>query len=223
MTWIALAALAGFVGLDATSFPQIMISRPLVAALLVGLLLGRPEDALLLGVALETFALVILPIGAARHPEAGVGAVAATAGYLLATPFGPSAPALLFAVTFGLGWERLAGYSVNLQRRANAWLVGGFRRWGRPSTTLERRHGLAMLVDFTRAAIIGLAGSWIALLVVAGLTPLWSTTPVAAATAVGVAATAMLAASSALFGGWTERGIAIGSGIVAGLLLVLVR
>ena len=68
MSWLAVALWGGAVGLDATSFPQVMISRPIVAAAVTGLLLGEPLAGIGVGVILELFALVILPIGAARYP-----------------------------------------------------------------------------------------------------------------------------------------------------------
>ena len=79
MNWLGVMVLGGIAGVDATSVAQTMISRPFIAATLTGLLVGRPEEGALLGAILELFALVILPVGAARYPEAGTAAVAATA------------------------------------------------------------------------------------------------------------------------------------------------
>jgi len=50
---IPLALLGGILGLDVVSFPQAMISRPLVASTLAGALIGRAPSGLLLGAALE--------------------------------------------------------------------------------------------------------------------------------------------------------------------------
>ncbi|HWV56262.1 MAG TPA: PTS sugar transporter subunit IIC, partial [Longimicrobiales bacterium] len=76
-----LLVLGGFIGLDATSAPQLMISRPIVAATLSGLAFGHPAEGMLLGVILEAFSLVILPVGAAKYPESGTAAAAAAAAY----------------------------------------------------------------------------------------------------------------------------------------------
>src|SRR5690606_8090213 len=100
MNVLPVALWGGMVGLDAASFPQVMISRPLVAATVTGLLAGRPADGLLLGVILEAFALLILPVGAARYPESGTGAVAAAGAYLAAAPPELDAAPLLSAVVF---------------------------------------------------------------------------------------------------------------------------
>src|SRR5690606_31658627 len=85
VNWLAITLWGGAVGMDATSFPQVMVSRPIVAAPVTGLLLGRPLEGVAVGALLELFALVILPIGAARYPESGTAAVAATAGYVAAS------------------------------------------------------------------------------------------------------------------------------------------
>src|SRR5215212_4283132 len=72
---LPLALLGAVLGLDVVSFPQAMISRPLVAATLAGFLVGRPEAGLLVGAALELFALETLPFGASRYPEWGSASV----------------------------------------------------------------------------------------------------------------------------------------------------
>ena len=63
--WIDLlpiALLGGLLGLDVVSFPQAMISRPLVAATIAGWLIGDSATGLLVGAALELIALDTLPL-----------------------------------------------------------------------------------------------------------------------------------------------------------------
>src|SRR5262245_5848301 len=72
---LPLVVLGALLGLDVVSFPQAMISRPIVAATLSGALLGQPGRGLAMGVALEFFALESLPFGASRYPEWGSAAV----------------------------------------------------------------------------------------------------------------------------------------------------
>src|SRR5687767_15880923 len=117
MSWISLALVGGVVGLDATSFPQAMLSRPLIAATLAGWVFGRPGAGLLIGALIELFSLVILPFGAARYPESGTAAAAAAAAYAATDPTGPTEPLLLLAVVFALAWEHVAGASVIFVRR----------------------------------------------------------------------------------------------------------
>src|SRR6476469_9270072 len=72
---LPIALLGGLLGLDVVSFPQAMISRPLVAATLAGVLIGNAPSGLLVGAALELVALDTLPFGASRYPEWGSAAV----------------------------------------------------------------------------------------------------------------------------------------------------
>ena len=72
---VPLALLGGLLGLDVVSFPQAMISRPLVAATLAGAIGGNAMAGLLVGAVLEFVALETLPFGASRYPEWGSAAV----------------------------------------------------------------------------------------------------------------------------------------------------
>ena len=69
------ACSAALLGLDVVSFPQMMISRPLVGATLAGAFVGDPATGLLVGATLELIALATLPFGASRYPEWGSAAV----------------------------------------------------------------------------------------------------------------------------------------------------
>jgi mannose PTS system EIIC component len=225
MSWLAVAAWGGLVGLDSSSFAQFMISRPLPAATVTGLLLGRPLEGLALGLVLEAFALLILPIGAARYPESGTGAVAATAAYVWAAPAGVSAPLLLMAVVFGLGWERVAGSSVTALRRANERIIGdpSGDAWPRTAAALERRHAAALGLDLARGSGLALGGALIGMVVLQVAAPLWRAGTDWPLAVLAVAGSAMLGAALPLFGGWSERRLAFLLGVVCGCALLLVR
>jgi mannose/fructose/N-acetylgalactosamine-specific phosphotransferase system component IIC len=221
ISWLTIGVLGALVGLDSTAFPQAMFSRPLVAATLAGLAFGRPLHGLMVGVALEIFALVILPVGAARYPEAGPGAVAAAAAFVSAATYGPPSAVLLLAVVFGLAWERMAGVSVILLRRENERLVARDVRQPPGARGVERRHLGAMAIDLLRGAVVALAGSMIGVLLLRALGPLWALRSMTAAGLLTVAATAMLAAALPLFGGFKERRVVFLAGLVCGSLLLL--
>ncbi|MFO7811336.1 MAG: PTS sugar transporter subunit IIC [Pelovirga sp.] len=65
-------------GLDRVAILQILISRPIVAAPLAGLLLGEPLIGLQIGVMVELLWLARLPVGASVPPDDTQVAVAAT-------------------------------------------------------------------------------------------------------------------------------------------------
>jgi len=111
--------LATLAGLDLVSWPQAQLSRPLVAGLLGGLAVGSPLEGLGVGAVLELFALETLPVGAARYPDWGPGAVAA--GALAGAGPQATAPAGLLGVVMVAAvsaWS--GGWLMHLVRRANA-------------------------------------------------------------------------------------------------------
>jgi mannose/fructose/N-acetylgalactosamine-specific phosphotransferase system component IIC len=223
MSWLWIALVGGVVGLDSTSFPQIMISRPIVAGALTGLVLGHPVEGALVGLLLEVFHLSILPIGAARTPEAGTAAVAAAAAYLMGAPATPAAAGLLLALTFGLAWERVAGYSVVLERRTTERILHAGAVSGEAVEAIEQRHLTAMAVDLVRGALVGLAGAGAGSLLLRALGPLWALPRDVTLGMIGVCGAAVLAGSLVVFGGWTDRRKALLLGIACGSLALLLR
>lgn len=135
----AIALFGAVLGLDVVSFPQAMISRPLVAATLTGAFLGAPEAGLLLGATLECFALESLPVGASRYPE--WGSSSAVGGALVSHPDAQGPGALLIAVVVTLAWAWLGGWSMVQLRRLNA-------RWA------QQRH--EAVARGSRRTVIGL-------------------------------------------------------------------
>lgn len=218
--WLAVALLGGLVGLDSTSFPQVMISRPLIAGALTGALFGRPVEGIVLGFMLEAFSLIILPIGAARYPETGTAAVAAVAGYVAAGPVGLDPAYLALALAFALAWEGLSGQSVVLLRQANGRLLT--RHGGVTARQLERLHLTAMGLDFLRGAAVSAGGGLLAfgLLRLAG--PLWGLSAAWTVPALALLVSGMLGTAVVLFGGWKARRVALVSGVLAGLLAAVV-
>jgi mannose/fructose/N-acetylgalactosamine-specific phosphotransferase system component IIC len=122
---IPLALLGALLGLDVVSFPQAMVSRPVVAATLAGALVGRPAHGLIAGAVLELFALETLPFGASRYPEWGSAGVVGGALYALQPSGSPGA--LCVAVCASLVTASLAGWSMVWHRRLIAYWAGGLR------------------------------------------------------------------------------------------------
>ncbi|MFW6079575.1 MAG: PTS sugar transporter subunit IIC [Gemmatimonadota bacterium] len=222
MSWLGIALWGGVVGLDATSFPQAMVSRPFVAGTVAGLLVGRPLAGAVLGALLEVFALSQLPIGAARNPEPGTAAVATTAAYALGAPAEPEAAYVLLALAFGLLWERLGGASVHALRRVNeAVAFDPSRRAPAGPRTVEARHLAALTLDLTRASLVTVVGAWLGARALATFGPAWIAGPRLATLIVVAVAAAVLGAALSVFGGWRRHGLAFGLGLAGGGLALL--
>ncbi|HUG02550.1 MAG TPA: PTS sugar transporter subunit IIC [Longimicrobiales bacterium] len=159
-SWVILGLVGGLVGVDATALGQAMVSRPIVAATLGAWVFGRPAEGLILGAALELFELCILPVGAARTPEGGTGALAAGAAYAVAAPAGLAPVPLALALAFGLIAERLAGETVVFLRRVNGRLVGDAALDAmRGARALVARHLTGIGLDFARGAGVSVAAA----------------------------------------------------------------
>jgi mannose/fructose/N-acetylgalactosamine-specific phosphotransferase system component IIC len=221
--WLLLLLLGGVVGLDATAFPQVMISRPLVAGTLAGALFGQPAAGALVGGLIEVFSLPILPMGATRYPEAGVAAVAAATAYVHAAAAPLDGAALLLALLLALVWERVAGRTTN-------WLRETHDRYAivepleAPTPALvERRHIAAVALDFARGAIVTGAGTVAGVLLVPAGAAIWGAPPALALAAIVVAACAAVASALSVFGGWQDRRIHFLAGALVGAVLILIR
>ena len=206
LLWLSL--LGGWVAADATSFGQFMVSRPFVAATLAGLIVGNPVAGAAVGVMLEAFHLSVLPVGAARYPEAGPPAVAAGAVYAA----GPTTAGVLrMVVAFALAWEWVSGHTLHPLRQYNVGFVA-VRLAERPNQ-LERRHLAAIGLDFLRGTMLVGVGALVLGAAVAILAPLWGLDErITRAIAVGMLA-GLIASSFRLFGGripWFACGVAGG-------------
>ena len=115
---IPLTLLGAVIGLDTVSFPQMMLSRPLVAATLGGGMVGAPLEGLLIGAALELIAHETLPFGASRYPEWGSASV--VAGALFAGfPMHP-AGSMTIALLAALATAWVGGWTMVKLRQLNA-------------------------------------------------------------------------------------------------------
>lgn len=218
--WIVIAVWGGVIGLDATSFPQAMISRPIIAGTITGALVGRPFEGVVVGFLVEVFALITLPIGAAQTPESGTATVAAACGYVMATPPGIDPGHLVLALAFALVWERLTALTVALHRRASGLML--IRAGAVAPGKLERRHIAAMTLDFLRGATVSAAGGAVAYALLRLLGAVWGMPAALTAAILAVIAAGMVGTAIPLFGGLKARRIAVVGGVAVGLLVALV-
>lgn len=115
---IPIAVLGGLLGLDVVSFPQAMISRPVVAATLAGVLIGQSASGLLVGAVLELIALETLPFGASRYPEWGSASV--IGGAIFASHPSHPAGAMTCAMVAALATTWIGGWTMVKLRQTNA-------------------------------------------------------------------------------------------------------
>ena len=115
---LPIAILGGLLGLDVVSFPQAMISRPLVAATLAGVLIGHPASGLLIGAVLELIALETLPFGASRYPEWGSASV--VGGAIFASHPSHPAGAMTCGMLAALATTWVGGWTMVKLRQTNA-------------------------------------------------------------------------------------------------------
>lgn len=221
MSWLWITLLGGGIGLDSTSFPQIMVSRPLIAGALAGLLFGRPFEGMLLGALIQVFHIATLPIGAARYPEAGTAAVSGASAYLLTTA-SLEVPTLFLAGVFALAWERVAGASVVMVRRVNESLVIDATQVADPVRAITQRHMAALGLDFLRGAIVSLAGALLGAALLVVIAPMWGLSDELVRGAVAIATATILAAALVVFGGWQDRKRIFLLGLLCGSLLLLI-
>lgn len=151
---IPIALLGGILGLDVVSFPQAMISRPLVASTLAGALIGQSASGLLLGAALELIALETLPFGASRYPEWGSASV--VGGAIFATHPSHPAGAMTLATLSALATTWIGGWTMVKLRERNAVWAGRQREaleaGARGSVVALQLKGLT--ADFLRGAAL---------------------------------------------------------------------
>ena len=170
---LPIALLGALLGLDVVSFPQAMISRPIVAATLAGAFIGYPQAGLLIGVVLELIALDTLPFGASRYPEWGSAGVVGGALFAAQPPGMPGAlPASLLAA---LLTASVSGWSMVTLRR----IIAGRLERTRDSIEAGSRDALfslhlsGMTMDMLRAGLVTMVGMIIFSPLVRAIVAIW--------------------------------------------------
>jgi PTS system mannose-specific IIC component len=221
---LPLAILGGVLGLDVVSFPQAMISRPLVAATITGTLLGHPAAGLLLGAALELIALETLPFGASRYPEWGSASVVGAA--IFVTDSTQPAGAMTLGILAALATTWVGGWTMVQLRRWNALLA---RR--RREALEAGSRGAVISLQLTGMTADLVRGALLTALAYAALSPLtrasiglW-TVDARISRAVIVAVTSSIAAGAAwkLFHSTAGARWFFVSGLAVGLLMIFAR
>lgn len=148
--WLFLCAAGAVAGTDGSSGPHAMLSRPLVAGVTGGAVVGDPAAGLLAGAVLELMTLPYPPMGAARTPDTGVAGVVGGAAYAAA---GGGVAGLAGAVLAGWGAGWAGEWSLRWLRRINERLVARPELAGDPDL-LETRHRWAVRLDALRGGLV---------------------------------------------------------------------
>jgi mannose/fructose/N-acetylgalactosamine-specific phosphotransferase system component IIC len=217
LVYLVLVLFGGWMAVDGTSCGQFMLSRPFVAATVAGAIAGDATAGALLGVVLEAFHLAILPVGAAKYPEAGPAAVVGGAALAAA---GPSAGGLVTVVLFVLAAEWVGSESIRYLRRATiSWTSVRSAAVAGP-VDLERRHLGAMAIDFLRGAALVAIGVAVISLLLPAVATVWGLPAAVAAMLRVVLVVGLLASSARLFAGRARLFLL---GAAGGLLFLLIR
>ncbi|MEA3362735.1 MAG: PTS sugar transporter subunit IIC [Thermodesulfobacteriota bacterium] len=154
---LSLGALVSLVcGLDRVAMLQIMISRPIVAAPLVALILGEPQIGLQIGVMVELLWLARLPVGAAVPPDDTQVAIASS---VLAIILGRTLNAsgielLLLCLLIAIPLGKVGQYFDHYARQYNVRLIKQVdSALDRGSLVMAELQHLRGLTSFSLAAI----------------------------------------------------------------------
>lgn len=217
-SWVWLLLWGTVVGLDLVSVGQVMFARPLVAGTVAGMILGDPIAGGTVGVVLELFALDVMPVGAVRYPDYGIGAVAAAATAAGA----PGALGTGVAVCVGLGVAYLGEVGIRVVRSRNTEDMRRNRaalEEGDESVVIAT-HLRGLLRDTLRSVAVTGAG-----LLLAAAAYRWSPITVRGAVLVTIVLVGA-AIGAAAAGGMrlSGRGLALrwfGLGVAAGVIVVV--
>ncbi|MFL5500519.1 MAG: PTS sugar transporter subunit IIC [Gemmatimonadaceae bacterium] len=170
---LPIGLLGALLGLDVVSFPQAMISRPIVAATLAGGFIGNPQSGLLIGVVLEMIALDTLPFGASRYPEWGSAGV--VGGSLFAAQSASMPGALPASLLAALLTASISGWSMVVLRRTIAVRLERVRdRLEEGSRdALHSFHLMGMSLDLLRGLLVTIVAMLVFAPIVRAIVAVW--------------------------------------------------
>ena len=219
---LPIALLGAILGLDVVTFPQAMVSRPIVAATVGGAFIGDPLAGLTIGATLELLALGMLPFGASKYPEWGSASV--VGGVLYASQATDSGGALPAALLAALLTALVSGWSMIKLRRLNAARAAR-ERAALDAGSAEAIVGLQLFgltADFVRGGTVALVAMLIFRPLVSAIVANWHSNPVYSRAIVVTIATAVAAESIwKLFHVVPRARVLFLAGLVGGITLIV--
>jgi PTS system mannose-specific IIC component len=216
--------LGALLGLDVVTFPQAMISRPIVAATVAGAFVGSSIAGLTIGATLELLALGMLPFGASKYPEWGSASV--VGGVLYASQVGDPAGTLPASVLAALLTAMVSGWSMIRLRRINA------ARSARERVALDAGESNAIVglqlfgltADLIRGGLVTLAGMIVFKPLVPAIVQVWhSNFMYSRALVVALAASVAAGAVWKIFHVVAYARILFLAGFVVGITMIVAR
>jgi mannose/fructose/N-acetylgalactosamine-specific phosphotransferase system component IIC len=214
--------LGALLGLDVVTFPQAMISRPIVAATTAGALLGNAMGGLMIGAVLELLALGMLPFGASKYPEWGSASV--VGGALYGSRFGDPQGALAAGVLAALLTAVVSGWSMVKLRRliaSRATRMRGALDEGSSSAIIGLQL-FGLTADLVRGGIVTLGAMLLFRPLVQAIVATWSSGPVLSHAVVLTVALAVAAGAIwKIFRSIPRARILFVAGLVVGMTLLV--
>ncbi|HWR73496.1 MAG TPA: PTS sugar transporter subunit IIC [Nitrospirota bacterium] len=154
---LLIAAVGGLLGLDRTALGQFMVSEPIVAAPLIGWLLGDTAAGIVIGVVLEMLWVLDLPVGTFVPADSTIAATAATAIAVLGSRGDPALPGVMgFSLLLTTGIAPVTMLADRFIRHQNARLAVWALDAG--DTDIDRRlataHLAGLLVFFLKSFVM---------------------------------------------------------------------
>jgi D-glucosaminate PTS system EIIC component len=147
--------LAALAAQDTTAGPQIMLSEPLVAGTLTGLVLGEPQAGVLIGIAIELVWCRAVPAGASLFLDVSVATVVSVVlGVGLGTSLG-LALAVFWVIPVGL----LGCGFIVIERRLNGMLVASLRPESASTARISTTQIAGWLLSGFRGALVFSVGT----------------------------------------------------------------
>lgn len=218
MSLTLLAILGGLLALDGTSVGQVMVSRPLVAGVLAGWVMGDPLLGLLIGGILEVYFISVFPVGGSEFPEGGPPALVAVATGAAVPETADMAAGIALGVLVGFIWSRVGSGSVQALRHLNGRLVPDPSRREVSQARIVWAHLAGIGLDFVRGFLLSVGGLVFGPWLARSLAEHWPLGMPATLGILAVGASLPAGAFVRSLGGWKRRAAFFATGLMGFLV-----